>query len=126
MAGYVDTPTKIFEADAAIAKHARVTLESDGKIVAAGLTVLDIGTAVQQAFASGDKIAVRLRTATGTCKMIAIEALDAGALVYTEADGKIQDTAASTSFKVGHAMEAATADGDIIEVLRLTIGETAV
>jgi predicted RecA/RadA family phage recombinase len=125
MSQYVDTPTKTFEADAAIAKHARVKLDTDGKITTAGLADKDIGTAVDEAFAAGDIIAVRLRTATGTCKMIAIEAMDAGATVYTESDGKVQDTAQATAFQVGTAMEAATADGDIIEVLRNTHGDTA-
>ena len=70
-------------------------------------------------------ISVKLRGASGTHKMIAVEALAIGATVYTEASGKVQDTAAATSFIVGTALEAATADGDIIEVLYNTHGDTA-
>jgi len=125
MSQYVESATKMFTAGAAIAQYARVKFSS-GKVVEAGLTDRELGTAEQQAFASGDIIAVRLRTAQGTCKMIAIEVLSQGALLYTEASGKVQDTVQATSFLVGTALEAATANGDIIEVLRNTHGDTAV
>jgi hypothetical protein len=46
--------------------------------------------------------------------------------MYTEANGKVQDTAAQTSFQLGTALEAAGADGDIIEVLYDSHGDTAV
>ena len=42
-----------------------------------------------------------------------------------EASGKVQDTAAATSFLVVQALEAAGADGDIIEVLYNVHGDTA-
>lgn len=125
MSQYNETGMKAFEADAAISLYARVKLDSDGKVTTAGLTDKEIGTAMQEAFASGDVINVRLRTNSGTHKMIAIEALDAGATVYTEADGKVQDTAQATAFQVGTALEAATADGDVIEVLYNAHGDTA-
>jgi hypothetical protein len=125
MSQYVDGNTKAFEADAAIVQFARVKLDSDGKITTAGLTDKDIGTACEEAFAAGDIIAVRLRTASGTHKMIASEALAAGATVYTESDGEVQDTAQATAFQIGTALEAATADGDIIEVLYNSHGDTA-
>ena len=126
MSQYVDGQTKTFEADEAIAENLRVKLDSDGKVTVAGLADKEIGTAVTPAFAAGDNVTVRLRTAAGTHKMIAIEALAVGATVYTEANGKIQDTAASTSFQVGIALEAAAADGDVIEVLYNAHGDTAV
>ena len=126
MSQFVDTNTHTFEADGAIAKHARVVLEADGKVVTAGITNKEVGTALQEAFAAGDLIAVKLRTGAGTHKMIAVEAVAVGAALYTEASGKVQDTAASTSFALGTALEAATADGDIIEVLYGAHGDTAV
>ena len=57
--------------------------------------------------------------------MVAIEALAVAAPVYTEAAGKVQDTAQATAFLVGTALTAAGADGDIIEVLRNSHGDTA-
>jgi hypothetical protein len=124
MSQYVDSNTKAFTAAGTIKQYARVTLGSGGTITEAGLAVKDIGTAMEPAV-SGDVISVRLRTATGTHKMIAIEALAAGATLYTESDGKVQDTAATTAFQIGTALEAATADGDIIEVLYNAHGDTA-
>jgi hypothetical protein len=125
MSQYSDGNTKTFTADEAIAVHLRVKLDSDGKVTVAGLTDKDIGTAVTPAFAAGDLVSVRLRTAAGTHKMVAIEACAIGALLYTEANGKVQDTAASTSFQIGTALEAAAADGDVIEVIYASHGDTA-
>ena len=124
MSQYVDSNTKAFTAAGTIKQYARVTLGSGGTITEAGLAVKDIGTAMEPAV-SGETIAVKLRSGSGTHKMIAIEALAIGATLYTEADGKVQDTAASTSFQLGTALEAATADGDIIEVLYNQHGDTA-
>ena len=124
MSQYVDSNTKAFTASGTIKQYARVTLGSGGTITEAGLAVKDIGTAMEPAV-SGETIAVKLRSGSGTHKMIAIEALAIGATLYTEADGKVQDTAASTSFQLGTALEAATADGDIIEVLYNQHGDTA-
>jgi hypothetical protein len=112
-------------ADEAIAVNLRVKLDSDGRVTKAGLTDKEIGTAITPAFAAGDVITVQLRTAAGTVKMVAIEALTVGAAVYTETDGKVQDTAQATAFLIGTALEAATADGDVIEVLRNSHGDTA-
>lgn len=126
MSQHTDSNCKTFTADEAIAVHLRVKLDSDGRVTVAGLTDKDIGTAVTPAFAAGDPVTVRLRSAAGTHKMIAIEALAAGATLYTEANGKVQDTAASTAFQIGTALGAATADGDVIEVMYNNHGDTAV
>lgn len=126
MSQYVDTNTKAFPASAAIAKHARVVLANTGKVSTAGLAQKEIGTALNAAFADGDIVTVKLRSGSGTHKMIAVEALAIGAELFTEANGKVQDTAEATSFRVGVALEAAAADGDIIEVLYNNHGDTAV
>jgi hypothetical protein len=127
MAQQEDSGFKTFTASEAIAKYARVTLASTGRIEDAGLAVKEIGTATEEAFASGDRVTVKLRSAAGTHKMIAKEAMAIGALVYTEAGGKVQDTAEATAFMVGHVVDnvAPTADGDIVEVLYNTHGDTA-
>lgn len=125
MSQFVDGNYKTFEADAAIALYQRVKLDSDGKVTVAGLADLDIGTAVKPAFAAGDLVTVKLRTASGTHKMIVSEAVAAGALLYTESDGEVQDTAQATAYPIGTALEAATADQDVIEVLYNTHGDTA-
>jgi hypothetical protein len=126
MSQFIDGNYKTFIADEAIAVHLRVKLDSDGRVTVAGLTDKDIGTAVSPAFAAGDNVTVKLRSGAGTHKMVAIEACAIGARMYTEANGKVQDTAAQTSFQLGTALEAAGADGDIIEVLYDSHGDTAV
>lgn len=124
MSQFDDSGYKAFECDEALTQFARVKLDSDGKITTAGLTDKGIGVATRATFAAGEVVNVALNTKPGTMKMIASEALAAGALVYSEASGKVQDTAQATAFAVGVAMEAATADGDIIEVMP-QIGDTA-
>ena len=127
MSQHDDSGYKTFTASEAIPKYARVTLASTGLIEDAGLAVKEIGTAMEEAFASGDRITVKLRTAAGTHRMIAKEAMAIGALVYTEAGGKVQDTAETTAFIVGHVVDtvAPTAEGDIVEVLYNAHGDSA-
>lgn len=115
MSQQYDAPKRGFVADAAIAQFARVVFESDGRIVTAGLTEPGIGIAQTAAFAAGDIIDVKLWNSGGTFKMRASEALAVGAVLYTESDGEVQDTAQATAVPFAQALEAATADGDIIE-----------
>jgi len=119
MSQQFDTGTVPMTADAAIAKYARVIFEADGRCVTAGIAQIGDGIAQEPAFAAGDVISVKLWNSGGTFKMIANEASAAAANLYTEADGKVQDTAAATSFLFAKALEAATADGDIIECVLL-------
>jgi hypothetical protein len=121
-----DTGYKGFVAGGTIAQYARVKLQSDNTVVEAGLAEKEIGTA-QSAVVSGDRVQVKLRTAPGTHKMIAKEAMAIGALVYTEAGGKVQDSAEATAFQLGHVVDAVapTAEGDIVEVLYNAHGDTA-
>jgi len=100
-------------------------MDTDGKVTQAGLAERGIGVCMTEAFATGDVINVALFSKAGTMKMIAKEALSSGVLVYSETDGKIQDTAQATSFLVGIALEAATADNDVIEVMPFVGGITA-
>lgn len=121
MSQFVDGPNKSFKTSAAIAKYARVKLASDGTISTAVLADVEIGIAQQDAFASGDIVTVRLRNASGTQKAIALAAIVAGANVYSAAAGKVS-VSASGAFNLGKAMEAATASGDIIEIMYATPG----
>jgi hypothetical protein len=63
---------------------------------------------------SGEYVTVALRSASRTYKAIAAEGLSAGAVIYGGDDGKVQDTSSGTA--IGTALEAATADGDSIEI----------
>jgi hypothetical protein len=113
MAQYCETPTKTFECGEALSQYLRVKLSSL-KLVAAGASDVEIGTIEEDSFAAGDLRSVRLRTAQGTRKMVASEAITAGNQVYASAGGKVAPTG---TVCCGTALESATANNDIIEVL---------
>lgn len=112
MSQYAEGSTKTFPAAGAISQHLRVKTPSG--LVVAGAADVEIGTMDLPTFAA-EPATVRLRTASGTCKMVASGAITAGVTVYAAADGEIS---ASGTVVVGTALEAAAADQDIIEVLR--------
>lgn len=114
MSQFVDGNTKAFVAGAAIPVNRRVAVQSTGKVLLASAASVAAGVATTPAFADGDDITVSLRTASGTQKMVAAGAITRGAAVFGAADGKV---ASSGSVFVGTALEAATADNDVIEVL---------
>jgi len=118
MASFVDTNTKAFTAGAAIGQYLRVVLSS-GKLAAASASQQMLGTLEDASFADLDVRTVRLRTAAGTRKMVASEAITAGNPVYAAASGKI---AADGSVMEGIALETCTTDGDIIEVMTASGG----
>lgn len=88
-------------------------------IAVAGLNERTDGIALQTASAVGDECAFLWLHNVSTVKVIAGEAFAFGAELYTEANGKYQDTAAATSYPELKALEAATADGDIVEAMPL-------
>lgn len=114
MSQYSETSRKAFTAGAAIAQYLRVKLSS-GKLAACGVSDQSIGTIDEASFADGDVRNVRLRNTPGTVKMVAAGAITAGAQVFAAASGKIDDT--PNPYPEGIALEAATASGDVIEVL---------
>lgn len=99
---------------ATVAQHLRVTPAGAVGV----LTTPPFGTA-RVAGVSGDSVGVVYANKPGTAKMVASKAIAAGVKVYSTAAGKITDTFASTGFIEGIAIEAATADNDVIEVLRV-------
>ena len=64
---------------------------------------------------SGDRVRAALVAGGGTITMTAGAACTANALVYGAANGKITGTSSSNTTR-GYALEAASADGDRIEV----------
>ena len=129
MAEIIETNTKTFSASAAIKQHARVILEAGGTIKEAGLAEKEIGTALTEAFVAGDRIAVKLRSAAGTHKMIVTEQLgngtDVGLAIFTDDAGKIQSSDQATAFLIGTILSAGGAADDIVEVLYNAHGDTA-
>lgn len=109
---------RTFTANGAITNKARVKLTAGSTTVPpqveiAGAGEQHVGIA-QYAVADTQEVAVKLRTYPGTHEMVASKAITQGATVYGAASGKISDAASGSA--IGEAVEAATANNDIIEV----------
>jgi len=114
MSQFVETPCKSMQANAALGAHIRVAVLSTGKVAAAEAGQMGIGTTDNPATAADQFIPIRLNSAQGTRKVVANGAISEGALVYCAASGKV---GSSGSVVYGVALEAATTDGDVIEVM---------
>lgn len=115
MSQKVDSNEKSFTADGAIDQYLLVSKTATG-VAACGIDDNPIGSATREAFAAGDVISVKLSSGAGTHKVIASAALAEGAEVFTAAGGKV-GASASTAYRVGILLEAAGADGDVVEML---------
>lgn len=125
MSQFNDTGCRAFTAETAIGKNLRVTTGTAANSVAlAGTADKDLGTTSRAANTAGDPVDVRLRTKEGTHKMVANGAIAYGAEVFTAALGKV-GASSTGAFALGTALEAASADGDVIEVLYNAHGDTA-
>lgn len=113
MSQYVESAVRQFTANAALGQHLRVTSLSTGKVALAEAGQMGVGTTENPATAADEIIGVRLNNAHGTRKVVANGAISEGSLVYTAASGKV---GSSGTVCYGVALEAATADGDVIEV----------
>ena len=121
MAQYTEFGHKAFPANGAISQYARVTgtvVSGVIQVKIAGQTDKDLGVATRPAFNQGDPVDVKLRTAPGTFPMIAAGAITALAEVYTAASGQVSSTQGTGALPLGQALQASTAAGEIIEVLR--------
>jgi len=112
-----DSGFKSFTAGEAIPLYSRVKLHTDGTVLMAGLAEKSIGTLQTAPGVSGLPVSVKLRTASGTHKVRAKEAHAIAADLYSEAAGEVQDTAQATAFLEMTAIEAATAEDDVVEAL---------
>ena len=100
----------------ALEKYRQVKLDGNGTrtVVYADAGEAGIGVTLAKV-AAGDSVGVRLWNAEGTIVVCAGGAVAAEAAVYSAADGKTDDVASGTS--IGTAFEAASADGDLIEII---------
>lgn len=105
----------------------RLVKLSSATVVYNTATATDRPIGVNQfAVTSGQAAAIKDLKDGGTHEVTAAGAISAGADIYAAADGKVQALPAGngTYRKVGQAVEAATADGDIIEARLIDDGET--
>ncbi len=110
--------TIALQAAAALEAYRRVKLDGSGYAAYAGANEPAIGV-TQGKVAAGEKVGVRLLNDRGTFKMVASAAITQLATVYGTANGKIDDPAGAGDVggAIGIALETATADGDVIEVM---------
>lgn len=113
MSQYVESAVRQYTANAALGQHLRVSVLSTGKVALAEAGQMGVGTTENPATAADEVIGVRLNNAHGTRKVVANGAISEGSLVYAAASGKV---GSSGTVCYGVACEAATTDGDIIEV----------
>lgn len=114
---------KSFIAYGAITAHARVKLRSGygDQVELAGAGEAHIGVA-EYAVADAEYVSVKLKNESGTVEVIAADSFSLGAVLYGAASGKVSDTSSGSA--IGVALEAATADGDIIEMLPFNVLST--
>lgn len=112
MATALEFHIKSYVSTAAIGAYELVKKSGD-EVVVAGAGDAPIGVTMANA-AAGTVVPVRLLNGYGTAFMKAGAAITQNAAVRGIAGGKVDDSA--TGVVVGTAEEAATADGDIIEV----------
>jgi hypothetical protein len=112
----IDARSRTFTAGEALEPHRRVLLNSSNLVMYADANERCVGVTDGRAAASGDPIAVMLVSKEGTVEVEANEAIEIADVVYGGADGKVSDTS-TTAIQFGIAMSAATATGQIIEVL---------
>ena len=109
------TGYKTFQAtSSAIAPSIRVKVDSSGKIAAADAADPWIGVTIDAISANGYGT-VKLRNAPGTKLVTASAAITRGSRLSPADDGKVDDASGTGNFTGLLALEAATADGDIIE-----------
>ena len=113
---YRDTADLVVLTAEAVEQHRNVRHNGSGLLVYADAGEMPLGPA-EEYKASGEPLTVKLLTnKPGTVLQIASGAIDAYADVYQDADGKV--TATNKGVKVGKNLAgAATADGDVIEVM---------
>ena len=110
---------RTFTAGEALVPNRRVKLKSGTVTTPPEVEYADAGEqhigSTEIKSASGVAVTVRLRNQPGTRMVTAAGAFAVGATLYGAIDGKTDDAVSGSA--IGVALEAATADGDIVEVL---------
>ena len=113
------TRTFLSGADLSSSQYRLVKLDSTQNkvVVATGGTDNIIGVVLDGGKASGDRVRVGLLSAQGTLLVVASAAITLGASVTATTGGKAVATTTTGNIVAGIALEAAAADGDLIEIL---------
>lgn len=103
-------------AAAALTAFTGIKIDSNGQAAVAGLGEVHDGI-VENNVASGGAAMIRLRTAPGTRKVTVASSCSIGSYLYAAASGKVSTTKSGPALYM--ALQAATGDGSIVEVLPL-------
>jgi hypothetical protein len=114
MTAKIHAETITLPSNSALAPYLRVKM-SAGFLVAAGATDDELGVLEQRALAADNTAAVRMISGDVSIRCTAASAITQYATVYRAASGKIDDAVSGLPF--GIALEAASGDGSVIEVL---------
>ncbi len=114
------TPILTLPCSAALNPYLRVKYDATYGLVVAGAEDVELGTTntthVVDGVGASSVASVVDAKAPGTVKMVAAGAFDYGATVYGAANGKVDDVANGNV--IGIALQAASGDGAVVEVLR--------
>jgi len=112
---------RTFTAGVALAEGERVVITSgtltsppEVSLAPVGATAGHIGY-VEVAATAGSPVTIRPRAMNGTKQAVASAAFAAGVVLYGSASGRVSGTVSGTA--IGVAVEAATAAGDIVEII---------
>ena len=112
---------RTFTAGVALAEGERVVITSgtltsppEVSLAPVGATAEHVGYVEVPALA-GELVTIRPRSMAGTKQAVASAAFAAGALLYGSASGRVSTTVSGNP--LGVAIEAATAAGDIVEII---------
>jgi len=115
-----------FQAGEALVAHRRVKLEAGSTTTPPEVVYADAGEqhigVTQRNAADGDMVAVKLRNFPGSEEVEAASTFAYLATLYGADDGKVDDAASGSA--IGVAKEAATAAGDVVEMLPFNVLST--
>lgn len=103
-------------AGATLNPYVRVKINSSGEAVAAGLTDTAVGYLTHRGATSGEPCTVRVINAPSHAA-VAAGAFAVGALLYSAADGEVDDADGGSAVIVGYALDASGADQDVVRIL---------
>lgn len=107
-----------YEADAAMVKGRRVTINSSGQVTYAGADSVYIGTTTEATKLSNGVylVNIRYRNSPGPVEMESAGAIVRGATVYGAASGKVDDASSGTA--IGICLETITATAAWANILQ--------
>ncbi len=113
---------KSFVAGENLIANRRVKVKSGTTTIPLEVVHADAGEAYIGLTASNEKEGDAITVEMKTCLVVAAAAFSIGATLYGDADGKVSGTSSGAAQFI--ALEEATADGDIVEAVRLKVAFT--